>query len=232
MGARQRRHRAQNVAQAFVPVVQAVDSRGLRLANRKARTRALNLLRRRQLSCRAARNPVGANLAVRYENTQRARVYATGHLVSYSDGLRRAAIDFYQSLPTQWRTEGINLSIRYDFFASNATDEDGSFIYPEHIRNMGFAQRLDSDGRGLGSYYDHDMTRLDGSRARRIVALRVSMVCSTKWRTICWIASTCKNCIQCLTPRCVDSTVVRILQPNHVVFSAHRRRLDHEQAPW
>ena len=101
-------------------------------------------------------------------------MYATGHLASYSDGLRRAAIDFYQSLPTQWRTEGINLSIRYDFFASNATDDDGSFIYPEHIRNMGFVQRLDSDGEGLGSYYDHDMTRLDGSRTeedRRIVSL-------------------------------------------------------------
>ena len=39
---------------------------------------------------------------------------------------------------------------------------------------MGFAQRLDSDGEGLGSYDDHDMTRLDGSRTeedRRIVSL-------------------------------------------------------------
>ena len=39
---------------------------------------------------------------------------------------------------------------------------------------MGFAQRLVSDGVGLGSYYDHDMTRLDGSRTeedRRIVSL-------------------------------------------------------------
>ena len=69
VGARQRRHRAQNVAQALAPVVQAADSRAQRLANRKARARALNLLRRSQLAFRAARNPVGADLAVRYQNT-------------------------------------------------------------------------------------------------------------------------------------------------------------------
>ena len=67
VGARQRRHRAQNVAQALAPVVQAADSRAQRLANREARARALNLLRRRQLAFRAARNPVGADLAVRYQ---------------------------------------------------------------------------------------------------------------------------------------------------------------------
>ena len=49
-GARERRHRAQNAAQALAPVVQVVDSRAQRLANRKARARALNLLRRRQLA--------------------------------------------------------------------------------------------------------------------------------------------------------------------------------------
>ena len=38
VGARQRRHRAQNVAQALAPVVQAADSRAQRLANRKARS--------------------------------------------------------------------------------------------------------------------------------------------------------------------------------------------------
>ena len=70
VGARQRRHRAQNVAQALAPVVQAADSRAQRLANRKARARALNLLRRRQLAFRAARTPVGADLGVRYQNTQ------------------------------------------------------------------------------------------------------------------------------------------------------------------
>ena len=59
VGARQRRHRAQNVAQALAPVVQAADSRAQRLANRKARARAFNLLRRRQLAFRAARNPSG-----------------------------------------------------------------------------------------------------------------------------------------------------------------------------
>jgi hypothetical protein len=64
-GARERRHRAQNAAQALAPVVQAVDSRAQRLANRKARARALNLLRRRQLAFRAARNPVGADLLVK-----------------------------------------------------------------------------------------------------------------------------------------------------------------------
>ena len=64
VGARQRRHRSQNVAQALAPVVQAADSRAQRLANRKARARALNLLRRRQLAFRAARTPVGADLAV------------------------------------------------------------------------------------------------------------------------------------------------------------------------
>ena len=93
---------------------------------------------------------MGADLTVRYQNTQKARAYATGHLISYSDGLRRAAIDFYHSLPTQWRSEGINLSIRYDFYASNATDGSGNIMYPQHIRNMGFTQRFDSDGEGLG----------------------------------------------------------------------------------
>ena len=102
-GARQRRQRAQIAAQVIAPVVQAAQSRGQRLANRKA----LNLIRRRQLAFRAARAPVGADLTVRYQNTQKAHVYATGHLISYSDGLRRAAIDFYHSLPTQWRVEGI-----------------------------------------------------------------------------------------------------------------------------
>ena len=58
-GARQRRQRAQNAAQAIAPVVQAAESRGQRLANRKARVRALNLIRRRQLAFRAARAPVG-----------------------------------------------------------------------------------------------------------------------------------------------------------------------------
>ena len=61
-GARQRRQRAQIAAQAIAPVVQAAQSRGQRLANRKARVRALNLIRRRQLAFRAARAPVGADL--------------------------------------------------------------------------------------------------------------------------------------------------------------------------
>ena len=222
-GARQRRQRAQNAAQAIAPVVQAAESRGQRLVNRKARVRALNLIRRRQLAFRAARAPVGADLTVRYQNTQKARVYATGHLASYSDGLRRAAIDFYQSLPTQWRTEGINLSIRYDFFASNATGDDGSFIYPEHIRNMGFAQRLDSDGEGLGSYYDHDMTRLDGSRTeedRRIVSLN---------GLLNQVENHLLDRINLQELYSVLDTTLRgnhirplFFQPNHVVFSAHR----------
>ena len=230
-GARQRRQRAQTAAQAIAPVVQAAESRGQRLVNRKARVRALNLIRRRQLAFRAARAPVGADLTVRYQNTQKARVYATGHLASYSDGLRRAAIDFYQSLPTQWRTEGINLSIRYDFFASNATDDDGSFIYPEHIRNMGFAQRLDSDGEGLGSYYDHDMTRLDGSRTeedRRIVSLN---------GLLNQVENHLLDRINLQELYSVLDTTLRgnhvrplFFQPNHVVFSAHRRRFDSEQA--
>ena len=168
-----RRQRAQNAAQAIASVVQAAESRGQRLVNRKARVRALNLIRRRQLAFRAARAPVGAGLTVRYQNTQKERVYATGHLISYSDGLRRAAIDFYHSLPTPWRVEGINLSIRYDFYASNATDDNDNFLYPERIRNMAFTQRFDSDGEGLGAYYDHDMTRLEEQRFnddRRIVS--------------------------------------------------------------
>ena len=133
-GARQRRQRAQTAAQVLAPVVHAVTSRAQRLTNRHARSRALGLLRRRQLAFRAARLPVGADLPVRYQNTQKVRVYATGHLLSYSDGLRRAAIDFYGSLPPQWRAEGINLSIRYDFYASDADD---TFMYPQIIRNMG-----------------------------------------------------------------------------------------------
>lgn len=150
-GVRQRRQRAHNAAQAIAPVVQAAQSRGQRLANRQARARALKLIRRRQLAFRAARAPVGADLTVRYQNTQKARLYATGHLVSYSDGDRRAAIDFYHSLPTQWRVEGINLSIRYDVYASNATDANGNFSYPEHIRDLAFTQRFDSDEEGLGA---------------------------------------------------------------------------------
>ena len=66
------------------------------------------------------------------------------------------------------------MSIRYDFYASNATDANGNFLYPEHIRNMAFTQRFDSDGEGLGAYYDHDMTRLEEQRFnddRRIVSL-------------------------------------------------------------
>ena len=158
-------------------------------------------------------------------------MYATGHLASYSDGLLRAAIDFYQSLPTQWRTEGINLSIRYDFFASNATDDEGNFIYPEHIRNMGFAQRLDSDGEGLGSYYDHDMTRLDGSRTeedRRIVSLN---------GLLNQVENHLLDRINLQELYSVLDTTLRgnhvrplFFQPNHVVFSAHRRRFDSEQA--
>ena len=231
VGARQRRHRAQNVAQALAPVVQAADSRAQRLANRKARARALNLLRRRQLAFRAARNPVGADVAVRYQNTQKARVYATGHLASYSDGLRRAAIDFYQSLPTQWRVEGINLSIRYDFYASNATDVNGNFLYPEHIRNMAFTQCFDSDGEGWGAYYDHDMTRLEEQRFnddRRIVSLT---------GLLNQVENHLLDRINLQELYSVLGTTLRgnhvrplFFQPNHVVFSAHRRRFDHEQA--
>ena len=39
---------------------------------------------------------------------------------------------------------------------------------------MAFTQRFDSDGEGLGAYYDHDMTRLEEQRFnddRRIVSL-------------------------------------------------------------
>ena len=79
-GARRRRDRVQEVAHALAPAVQEVTAaRGQRLANRQARKRALVLLRRRQHSFRAARQSVGAELGVRYFNTQKSRVYATGH---------------------------------------------------------------------------------------------------------------------------------------------------------
>ena len=189
------------------------------------------LHRRRQLAFRAARAPVGADLTVRYQNTQNRRVYATGHLISYSDGLRRAAIDFYHSLPTQWRVEGINLSIRYDFYASNATDGNGNFLYPEHIRNMAFTQRFDSDGEGLRAYYDHDMTRLEEQRFnddRRIVSLT---------GLLNQVENHLLDRINLQELYSVLGTTLRgehvrplFFQPNHVVFSAHRRRFDHEQA--
>ena len=67
----------QEVAHALAPAVQGATARGQRLANRQARKRALALLRRRQRSFRAARQPVGAELGVRYFNTQNSRVYAT-----------------------------------------------------------------------------------------------------------------------------------------------------------
>ena len=166
---------------------------------------------------------MGADLTVRYQNTQKARVYATGHLVSYSDGLRRAAIDFYHSLPTQWRVEGINLSIRYDFYASNATDANGNFLYPEHIRNMAFTQRFDSDGEGLGAYYDHDMTRLEEQRFnddRRIVSLN---------GLLNQVENHLLDRINLQELYSVLGTTLRgnhvrplFFQPNHVVFSAHR----------
>ena len=79
-GARRRRDRVQEVAHALAPAVQEVTAaRGQRLANRQARKRALVLLRRRQHSFRAAQQSVGAELGVRYFNTQKSRVYATGH---------------------------------------------------------------------------------------------------------------------------------------------------------
>ena len=168
----------QEVAHALAPAVQEVAAaRGQRLANRQARKRALVLLRRRQRSFRAARQPVGGELGVRYFNTQKSRVYATGHLASYSDGLRRAAIDFYRSLPPQWRAEGVSISMRYDFYASNETDSHGEFPYPERIRAFQFAQRYDGDGEELQAYYDHTMTRLNATirqddKGRRVVGLQ------------------------------------------------------------
>ena len=71
VGARKRRY--QVAQQALAPVVEAV-SRGQRLANRQARMRAVNLIRRRQRAFRAAREPVGADLPLYYYNAQRSRV--------------------------------------------------------------------------------------------------------------------------------------------------------------
>ena len=170
VGARRRRERSHRVAQAVASFVQG-ESRSQRLARR----RAMTLLRQRQRAFREARRPVGADLQVHYFNSQKARVYATGHLLSYSDGIRRAAIDFYQSLPPQWRAEGVDISLRYDFYASNAANDNGVFLLPARLQTFHFTQRYDSDGVALEAYYDHEMTRLDqkeDDEERRVASLQ------------------------------------------------------------
>ena len=84
---------------------------------------------------------------------------------------------------------------------------------------------------GLGSYYDHDMTRLDGSRTeedRRIVSLN---------GLLNQVENHLLDRINLQELYSVLDTTLRgnhvrplVFQPNHVVFSAHRRRFDNEQA--
>ena len=74
-GVCQRRQRAQHVAQELAPVVQAVDSRARRLANRQARIRTLNLIRRRQRAQTCAMSIVDAmNPIDRYALTRGAHL--------------------------------------------------------------------------------------------------------------------------------------------------------------
>ena len=96
---------------------------------------------------------------------------------------------------------------------------------------MSCFSQLVLDGEGLGSFYDHDMTRLDGSRTeegRRIVSLN---------GLLNQVENHLLDRINLQELYSVLDTTLRgnrirplFFQPNHVVFSAHRRRFDNEQA--
>ena len=154
----------------------------------------------------------------RYFNTYRSRTFTTGNLASYSEGIRRAATTFWNSLPETWRREGVSITMYYDFF------ED---------RKYGLPQRLDSDGAVLEQYNGHSMTRLeiDGDEGDDNTTDRVTSLASMLELVRLHLLNRV-SLKELYESGDLDRTVRGVVgapvyfTPNHVTFSAHRRRLD------
>lgn len=205
---------------------------------RRLRQREEREARRRE---RELRRIKGAQNEVRYYNTEISTTYVTGLFPSYSEGMRDVAMHYWASLPAQWKREGVDVTLYYDFLASDT--------YPQPvIQQAGLPLRYDSDGVALsastdgGKYNTHTMTRLVTNNAEASsLGLEADLddgeaTCRSSGDFLELVQAHLRNRINLMElydSGVLDRTIRGALtggplffQPNHVTFNAHRRRLN------